>query len=146
MKYIIKTVFILLLLLLPVTPVLAHGGEEGEVDAPTLVKQAIAFLEGTGDTGAANLRILEAMEEDDETLNATKLKEAQQALNSGDITGAKRALVMALGNDPDYAEELSFHPEFSGGAAGYGAAIFSGLLILLGLGFLFKVRTSERQV
>lgn len=144
MKKFCKFIPVLLLLLIYVTPVWAHGGEDGEVDAPTLVKQAVAFLDGIEDFEAADVRIQEVLEKKDSSLDATKLEEALRAIENNDPEAAKNALIYALGGDPETTQELALHPKFTGGLTGY-AVIFISILLIIGGTLILLSRKGSRK-
>jgi len=143
MKPVFRLVMLTLLLLIMVSnsTVWAHGGEEEEVvDAPTLVRQAIAFLEGGENTEAAATLIMKALKSGNGQIILEKLEKAKLALEAGELEKSKNALVMALGKDPQSAEELGIHPSFSAGVTGYGLVFLSLVLISGGLLVLQKSR------
>jgi len=120
----------------------AHGGG-GVVDAPTYVRQSIAFLEGTSNVAEAEERINEALELNGETVNREMLMQARQALADGNMEEAKSFLVQSLGKQSATAEELALHPGFKGDAADYAVIVLG--IVLIAAGGLF-ISSSKKNV
>jgi hypothetical protein len=121
--------FLVVFLLTASSIAFAHGGEEGEVDAPTYVRQALAFLEGTNNVEAAKERVQDALKLESDEIDQEKLLKAQKALENSELEQATFLLVKALGKEPNTAEELSFK-------VGFKSTINDYLLIIVGVVFI----------
>lgn len=144
MRKLLVAFLVVALMLVSVAPVFAHGGEEeGAVDAPTLVRQAIVFLEGIQDIGSAELKVTEALTAEGDSVNTAQLQQALEALKKSDIEEAKVLLVKSLGKDPLQAEELTLKPVSPSAGATTALTILAGALIILGGAIVLKVKGSH---
>jgi len=145
MRYRFVLVLAGLMLGLWVAPVFGHAADEGGVaNAATEVKQAIAFLEGTKDIEAAEMKIKDAMNaEGSEDLNKDKLNQALGTLKKQDVETAKKLLAESLGKDPQTAEELTLRSSYTGSALNNGLLLAACVLILIGGTVVFKVKASH---
>lgn len=88
---------------------LAHGGEEdalSKTPARALAQQALALLAQEGQTDAAHERVDAAIEsKDKDGIDASKLKQVEQAFDAGDPASAKRLLAEALAGPPRAQDE-----------------------------------------
>lgn len=152
-----STVLLALLVLLAApSGALATGGDEEREDAAlkaqparTLAQQALAVLDVRKDAEAARMRIDAALEsKDQEDVDTALLRQADEALDGGDMARAIDLLNRALGGGPLPAEEAapsgdalhnagrSFEPNSTGQELVAGIAG----LVLLALGGLLLVR------
>ena len=96
------------LLLAPAPAAWATGGDEDMKDAAlkaqparTLAQQALAVLDVRDDAEDARMRIDAALEsEDQDDVDTALLRQADDALDSGDVAGAKELLNRSLGGGP----------------------------------------------
>lgn len=123
--------------------VMAHGGEEAEIDVPTLVKQSIAFLEGINDIEMAEERLNDAinLNEEQQLADSQKLKQAQQALENSEIEEATILMVEAIGGNPEL--DLEFNPAFK--LNGINIVLLLLSIVLVGLGLLVLLRKQSEQ-
>ncbi|MBZ4686403.1 MAG: hypothetical protein JG764_36 [Clostridiales bacterium] len=132
--------------LLAVSPdAFAHGSGAGKVDAPTYVRQAIAFLEGTNNAEAAEERVQDALILQSDEVNPELLRKAQQALKNSNLEEAKALLVKALGKEPAEAEELALRTGFKGSLVNYAALFLGAIFIVSGVLIIRKKTPAVRK-
>ncbi len=136
MKRVMFLLFLGVFLLAAAATAFAHGGGTGKVDAPTYVRQAIAFLEGTQNVEGAEERIRDALALQSDQVNPENLQQAQKALENGSLEEAKALLVKALGKEPAGAQELTFHAGFKGSAGNYVLLLLAIIFIITGWGLI----------
>lgn len=98
--------FLLVLLSLPVSAALAHGGEKEPKDAVTLVRQAVAALQNGGNIDLASDKVKDALEAEDKAgVNLKLVEEAQAALQGNDLAKATALLQQSLTPAPPAAAQ-----------------------------------------
>jgi len=150
------------LILAPTAPALAHEGE-GEVPALELAQQAIAIIRSQPELmDEIEDRIADAIEsEDPEGVDITKVEEAQEAFEGGDMVQTELLLEQAIGacpgqpvEDPQGIRTLPpitspcpapAHLTALGGSPVGGTAepVLLGIAALVILGGLFLVRRTH---
>lgn len=140
-----SVLFIFLVLVISTLPVFAHGGEDEAVDAPTLVRQGIAFIEGIEDTEMVMTKLGEAIEANGEQklADTLKLQQAMVALESDRLEEAKVLMIEAIGGDP---ADLELTPGFQLGVINVVLLVLAVIFIIAGILLLNKKTIARSEM
>ncbi|UOF90924.1 hypothetical protein LSG31_01140 [Fodinisporobacter ferrooxydans] len=119
----------------------AHAVGGAPANAPTLIKQSIAFVEGVHDASQAEMKAELAMfAVGNDMIDKSKLQQAIAALQQSKLEDAKVLLAESLKVNPKTSDVLAFDLQYTPSAMNTFFLILAVILILIGAYIVYKVK------